>query len=58
MINTTKFILALGACCTVSLSMAQALPTPPATPIDGGLGLLIAGGTAYGIKKLKDLRSK
>lgn len=25
---------------------------PPATPIDGGLSLLLAGGAAYGIKKL------
>jgi hypothetical protein len=25
---------------------------PPATPIDGGLSLLLAAGGAYGIKKL------
>ena len=25
---------------------------PPATPIDGGLGLLLAGGAAYGIKRV------
>jgi len=29
---------------------------PPATPIDGGLGLLLAGGAAYGIKKIRDSR--
>ena len=29
---------------------------PPATPIDGGLGLLLAAGAAYGIKKVKDHR--
>ena len=29
-----------------------AQPAPPATPIDGGLGLLLAGGVAYGAKKL------
>lgn len=27
-------------------------PAPPATPIDGGLGILIAGGAVYGIKRL------
>lgn len=29
-------------------------PAPPATPIDGGLGILLAGGAAYGLKKLRD----
>lgn len=29
---------------------------PPATPIDGGLSLLLAAGGVYGIKKLKDSR--
>lgn len=27
---------------------------PPATPIDGGLSLLLAAGGIYGLKKLKD----
>ncbi|MEP4531521.1 MAG: hypothetical protein ABJ004_00450 [Cyclobacteriaceae bacterium] len=27
-------------------------PAPPATPIDGGLSLLLAAGGAYGLKKL------
>ncbi len=26
--------------------------SPPATPIDGGLSLLLAAGAAYGVKKL------
>lgn len=30
--------------------MAQG--APPATPIDGGLSLLLAAGGAYGLKKL------
>ncbi|MFK7954354.1 MAG: PID-CTERM protein-sorting domain-containing protein [Ekhidna sp.] len=34
--------------------MAQG--APPATPIDGGLSLLLAAGGAYGLKKLKDSR--
>lgn len=40
-----------------TLLMAQP-PAPPATPIDGGLGILLAGGAAYGLKKLKDLRKE
>ena len=27
---------------------------PPATPIDGGLSILLIAGGAYGLKKLKD----
>ncbi len=29
---------------------------PPATPIEGGLSLLLAAGGAYGVIKLKDRR--
>ncbi len=36
--------------------MAQGPGAPPATPIDGGLSLLLAAGGAYGLKKLKDSR--
>ncbi len=36
--------------------MAQG--APPATPIDGGLSLLLAAGGAYGLKKLKDNNSR
>lgn len=56
MINTTKLILSLGALLVVSSAFAQA--APPATPIDGGLSLLLAGGAAYGVKKLRDHRKK
>ena len=31
---------------------------PPATPIDGGLSLLLAAGGAYGIKKIRDAKMK
>ena len=34
--------------------MAQG--APPATPIDGGLSLLLAAGGIYGIKKIRDSR--
>lgn len=37
--------------------MAQP-PTPPATPIDGGLSLLLAAGGVYGLKKLRDHKKK
>ena len=36
---------------------ALAQGAPPATPIDGGLSLLLVAGGAYGLKKLKDSRS-
>ncbi len=35
---------------------AFAQGSPPATPIDGGLSLLLAAGGAYGIKKFRDHR--
>ena len=31
-------------------------PIDPGCPIDGGIGLLLAAGIGYGIKKAKDLR--
>ncbi len=31
-------------------------PTPIDVPIDGGLSLLLAGGAAFGFKKLRDRR--
>ena len=33
-------------------------PPPAAIPIDGGASLLLAGGVAYGLKKLRDRRKK
>ena len=42
---------------TVVLPAAMAQPpAPPATPIDGGLSLLLAAGGIYGLKKLNDKR--
>ena len=52
--------LVLGAC---SLALAQAPadggPTPvapTATPLDGGASLLLAGGIAYGLRRLRQRR--
>ena len=39
------------------MTTAMAQGAPPATPIDGGLSLLLAAGGVYGLKKLKDHRS-
>lgn len=37
---------------------ALAQGAPPATPIDGGLSILLAAGGAYGLKKLKNRGKK
>ena len=50
-----KSLLTLTFILTATALMAQP-PAPPATPIDGGLGLLLAGGAAYGLKRLRDNR--
>ncbi len=39
-------------------ALAQGPGAPPATPIDGGLSLLLAAGGVYGIKKIRDQRGK
>ncbi len=44
---------------TLIISVAFAGPgAPPATPIDGGLGLLLAAGAGYGMKKIADKRRR
>jgi len=46
----------------VITNIAHAQPSDPGSdvdaPVDGGLSLLIAGGVGYGIKKVKQLKSK
>jgi len=37
------------------VTLAQGPDDPDDTPIDGGLGLLLAAGVGYGVKKYKDL---
>jgi hypothetical protein len=50
--NNAKLILMLALVSAPLLSMAQAGPyCPPSAPIDGGLGLLLAAGVGYGVKK-------
>ncbi len=51
-----KIVFTIAACFTTFIAFAQGPPGPPATPIDGGLSLLLAGGAAYGVKKITDHR--
>lgn len=52
---TIKTALTLMIVCAMSsLALSQGPGAPPATPIDGGLSLLLAAGGLYGMKKLKD----
>ncbi|MEL6559274.1 MAG: hypothetical protein AAFQ94_13880 [Bacteroidota bacterium] len=43
---------------TICPLLAQGPPGPPATPIDGGLSLLLAAGGIYGVKKIRDQRKQ
>lgn len=51
-----KTLLILPAILLFLPALAQGAGAPPATPIDGGLSLLLAAGGAYGIKKIRDTR--
>ncbi|MEQ9302575.1 MAG: hypothetical protein RJQ14_01565 [Marinoscillum sp.] len=51
-----KTLALLPLICITLPVLAQG--APPATPIDGGLSLLLAAGGAYGIKKLRDSRKR
>ncbi|MEQ8364381.1 MAG: hypothetical protein RH948_16015 [Cyclobacteriaceae bacterium] len=52
--NIYKIILSLSGILATTTLLAQS--APPATPIDGGLSLLLVAGGAYGVKKLRDYR--
>ena len=54
------FITLVGIALLVNLVPLTALAqgAPPATPIDGGLSLLLAAGGIYGVKKLNDYRKQ
>ena len=53
-----KFILPLAAFCLPMFAMAQDPGGGPDAPIDGGLSLLLAAGTAYGVKKYREHKKK
>tara|TARA_Y100000590_G_C14989231_1_gene739436 strand:- start:146 stop:313 length:168 start_codon:yes stop_codon:yes gene_type:complete len=52
-----KLRILLITLCSLGYLGVFAQSAPPGTPIDGGLSLLLAGGAAYGIKKIRDHRS-
>lgn len=67
---SVKCILLSGLLCTATGSWAQSpgpggpVPSDPppttdptAVPIDGGASLLLAGGAAYGLRKLRQRRT-
>ncbi len=56
--HTQKILLAITTILLFTLPAIAGPGGPPATPIDGGLSLLLAAGGAYGIKKLKSRRWK
>ncbi|MFT7234222.1 MAG: hypothetical protein ACI8TA_003452 [Cyclobacteriaceae bacterium] len=49
--NSYKILFTLSILLTSCILFAQP-PGPPATPIDGGLSLLLLAGGAYGAKKI------
>lgn len=52
--KNTKLLLTLSGLLISVMAFAQG--SPPATPIDGGLSLLLLAGGAYGAKKLLEKR--
>ena len=54
--HSYKIIATLSMVLSATMVMAQS--APPATPIDGGLSILLAAGGVYGLKKLRDKREK
>lgn len=56
--NIVKLLGVLMLLFIVLPAMAQGAGAPPATPIDGGLSLLLAAGGIYGLKKLRGQQRK
>ncbi|MBR09487.1 MAG: hypothetical protein CMP48_17605 [Rickettsiales bacterium] len=54
---TKSSLIALGLIAFIPL-LAQGPSAPPATPIDGGLSLLLVAGGAYGIRRIYQSRKK
>ncbi len=52
-------VLVLSFCMLPNFATALGDPgDDPDIPIDGGVGILVAAGVAYGIKKVRDQRKK
>ena len=54
--KTSKVFISFLLIFSATILFAQG--APPATPIDGGLSILLAAGGAYGVKKVLDARKK
>ena len=55
-IKIITVLLALLCIALPAITLAQGPPDPEDTPIDGGLSLLLAAGTAYGIRKYRNYK--
>lgn len=51
--HITKSYLLMGLLFTICLPAMAQPPAPPATPIDGGLGILLAAGAAYSYRTVR-----
>lgn len=56
--NLACLILTLIVILLPVLAVAQDPGGGPDVPIDGGLSVLLAAGTAYGVKKYRDYKKK
>jgi hypothetical protein len=54
--NYKKYFFSMFLVLTALVAFGQG--APPATPIDGGLSLLLAAGGAYGLRKIVKNRKK
>lgn len=50
-------LLALLCIALPVICLAQGPPDPEDTPVDGGLGLLLAAGAAYGVNKYRKYKA-
>ncbi|MEP0365377.1 MAG: hypothetical protein ABJN36_07840 [Cyclobacteriaceae bacterium] len=56
MLNIVKTVLPLSLFILLPTVLMAQGPPPPATPVDGGLSLLLAAGGVYGLKQLSKKR--
>ncbi len=52
----SAFLLAFGAKAQAPADGGPAPAAPTATPLDGGVSLLLAGGLVYGLRRLRRKR--
>ena len=56
--GTIRILIWLGIIILLPAIAHAQPPDFPNAPVDGGLSLLIAGGVGYGVKKIREQRSK